>query len=541
MPAKPKKLYRTDHFEHGLNKGKEKEAWQFLYKWRQSAKPVAAEQWRLFYETGRLDKFYSDKALSQKAGGVNICHDIRRQVVGMLESLVSNRANDFERTVARSSLSESSKEKLYMINRRKAWFGRPSLSLTPEELATLKLARQIMHHILKRHRRPRFNHINATLGKNLAEIQESKTLLSKNNSEDGTKTDICFPLWLNISTLTKGQRVLVPLKNNRRYAKRKGDRLPAVQIIQKGHKLVFGLITDVAPTYKLSADNYQPKTEELALDFGLRTLFATDQGDLLGRDFLARLSRYDARITDLARYRRRHGQKVRCTRYDKYVGQLRGFLKNEINRVLNKLVATHQPKCLVLERLNFQSPNLSRRLNRILQNCGRSIVRAKLKDLEEKYGLGYLEVNPAYSSQICNNINCGYIDAQNRNGEKFVCRFCSKRLHADVAGARIIKSRRSWPEGAIYTSKKTILHAQVALFMERHEEAQATSTGPKSESSDPRASNPYFKEYQANFKGKTAFDDVKHNQKITGCLLLFSYAPTPLLWAFREPLSTLLL
>ena len=37
-----------------------------------------------------------------------------------------------------------------------------------------------------------------------------------------------------------------------------------------------------------------------------------------------------------------------------------------------------------LERLDFRMPGLSRRMNRILTNCGRGVLRAKLQDLEER-------------------------------------------------------------------------------------------------------------------------------------------------------------
>ena len=54
---------------------------------------------------------------------------------------------------------------------------------------------------------------------------------------------------------------------------------------------------------------------------------------------------------------------------------------------------------LNIEWLDFGRPDPSKRLNRILQNCGRSIFRAKLKDLEERLGATSEEVNPAKTTQ----------------------------------------------------------------------------------------------------------------------------------------------
>ncbi|RTG93998.1 transposase, partial [Thermus scotoductus] len=57
------------------------------------------------------------------------------------------------------------------------------------------------------------------------------------------------------------------------------------------------------------------------------------------------------------------------------MGRLRGFLKNEVNRLLNRLVALHAPAVLVVERLDLRSPELSRRMNRLLSNFGRRYLK----------------------------------------------------------------------------------------------------------------------------------------------------------------------
>ncbi|MFX5832320.1 hypothetical protein ABTE49_18690, partial [Acinetobacter baumannii] len=87
--------------------------------------------------------------------------------------------------------------------------------------------------------------------------------------------------------------------------------------------------------------------------------------------------------------------------YREAMGRLRGFLKNEVNRLLNRLVALHAPAVLVVERLDLRSPELSRRMNRLLSNFGRRYLKEKLARLGELYGIKVVEVNPAYSSQAC--------------------------------------------------------------------------------------------------------------------------------------------
>src|SRR5690606_36699304 len=139
-----------------------------------------------------------------------------------------------------------------------------------------------------------------------------------------------------------------------------------------------------------------------ALDFGLRTLFATDGDDLIGRGFLAQLAKLDRRITARAAHLQRMGRRPSSPRkYRRDVHGLRGYIRSEVNRVLNRIVERDRPAHLVLERLNFRAPGLSHRMNRLLQHCGRAVVRQKLQDLEEKYGVAATVVNAAYSSQEC--------------------------------------------------------------------------------------------------------------------------------------------
>ena len=62
-------------------------------------------------------------------------------------------------------------------------------------------------------------------------------------------------------------------------------------------------------------------------------------------------------------------------RYKSYVASLRGFIRSEVGRILNRLVETHAPAEIVIERLNFQNQALSKRLNRILSRFGKNEVK----------------------------------------------------------------------------------------------------------------------------------------------------------------------
>ena len=103
---------------------------------------------------------------------------------------------------------------------------------------------------------------------------------------------------------------------------------------------------------------------------------------------MADLVRIDRQLVAIARHRMRSGDKPRnSARYRRLITRLRGMLKTRINAALNRIVEVHAPAELVVERLNFRSPDLSRRMNRLVNNCGRAVFRQKLTDLQEKLGI----------------------------------------------------------------------------------------------------------------------------------------------------------
>lgn len=477
MPIKPQAIYRTDLLPHRMNAGKEVKIRALLSAWRKVAMAQASEQWRLVFTTGRPNKKHNVSRTGYDVIGTSYGQMVRWQVVGQVESWLSNRANEFRDLVHRSSLDTTTKHKLHFINRWQAWYDpKPLVMKDGSEISAevRKLARTIFRHLLNRHRKPDFSKVSMLIDQRCIKV----TRVNRANA---------FPLWARLSTLDKGKRIEVPLASYEHFEKRQGSRAASVQIVERDGQLVFGIMTDVAQTCAATREAYRPKVEAIGLDLGLKTLFATNQGDLLGQGWLARLQEYDRKITRLAKYRQQHGMKVRSERYKRYVAQLKGFVRSEIGRILNRLVETHAPAKIVVERLRFQNSNLSKRLNRILSKFGKNEVARKLKDLEERFGIITTEVNPAYTSQ--EDSACGYVDKLNRPRQAaFCCRWCGSKRHADVNAARIIMSRRSASIGDSRRPKQAILAELVSRFSER-------LNRPKGGATDPRLKNPYFREW----------------------------------------------
>jgi len=418
------------------------------------------------------------------ASRVQMC---RWQVVGQLQGWLSNRANEFRDTVTRSTLPPDVKRMLHVVNLRGAWFARGDVVMRdtgetiPPEVR--RLARAIMRHVMSRHRRPDLSRISMRLDYRAA------SLAAPTKATQGGKVG----WWVNLATMEKGRKIAVPLLTYDYHARRPGRVTNGVQVnLNREGKLTFGIVTDMGEAFAKSRADYDGHGV-LALDFGLSTLFATSEGQLLGQAWLKRLKRYDALISMIAARQQRAGRKPRDSRrYRALVEDVRGFLRTEVGRVLNRLVEQGKPRELALERLDFRHSDLSKRLNAILRNCGRSIIQDKLRDLEKRFGITSTEVNAAYTSQTCSC--CGYVDNRNRRDQKtFVCLWCGHRMHADLNAAANIEARRARPNGWLFQGKAAVLAELVREFGERRVRAlRLGRTGSRGAPADPRLTNPYF-------------------------------------------------
>jgi len=74
---------------------------------------------------------------------------------------------------------------------------------------------------------------------------------------------------------------------------------------------------------------------------------------------------------------------------------LRDSLKNEINRLFNRIREIYLPAEIVVEKLDFRNLNLSKRMNRLLSRFGKACIVAKLKSMEEEFGIVTRYENPA--------------------------------------------------------------------------------------------------------------------------------------------------
>ena len=502
---------KTYKLKHLANKGKQVKVIQTIRAYRDTASLIAWDQWRCFYESAQPFNRQCDIKRIETLLSERFKQTCQYQVVGTLDSFIANRQNDFVFHIHQSTLKDDSKHRMFTINKYGLWYNKypfsmvlisrrgkgkqsnnkeyvytakQGLTLLPEDL---KLSRKIFNHILSKHRKPSFQHINMNLDNKVAVI-----------SEKASDKASAFDYWVRLSTYEKGKPVYMPVESNQYFDGIAGRQKKFCQAnLNDKNEISISFIKDV-PDHK---KDYVPAIDKICVDIGLVTAMATDKGDLFGRDFMGRLLYYDNRITPLAANRQRQGLPVRSPRYDHRVSELRAYLKNEINRLFNRIKEIYLPAEIVVEKLDFRNLNLSKRMNRLLCRFGKSCIVAKLKSLEEEFGIVTRYENPAYTSQQCSV--CGYVDKNNRKSQSvFQCKFCHSIMHADVNAPRNLSKRSSLVTALpLYMSHANILRVLTKSFIDSLSSMERKYHLRHSDAVSLLSANPYFAGNLAQLKG----------------------------------------
>jgi len=378
------------------------------------------------------------------------------QAKGSFDSWTAWLQNEVRSLITNSSLDEHTKIVLYRINKRKEWHkkyielpwiekddvlipcspktkGSELIAVDNEHLI---LIRSIVKHAKKLRSRP-----------NLLEV---KTLVMDAKVAKLEVGNNSFPYWLKLSTMTKGEPVLLPLKANPflETEKAKGKMLNFVQV-----SILDNAIT-VSPIIEQTDSVERTTGEAIGIDWGVTSLFATSNGQLLGSRMLTILKEWDKILMDLQADLQRLGLPLKKNaKYQAMQNRINSFVKNEVGRLLNRLANLDLQK-IVVEKLDFRFGGLSKHINRIISRAGRKAAEAKLSRLYEEKGIVIHHINAAYTSQECSS--CGHVDRKNRRTQSlFICLCCGNKKQADINAAINIRERRSLPDliNKINTSK----------------------------------------------------------------------------------------
>jgi putative transposase len=213
-----------------------------------------------------------------------------------------------------------------------------------------------------------------------------------------------------------------------------------IQLLRKGTEWYVAIPVEVS--CEISKLNLIPQTS-IGVDLGLRHIAVVSEPQSGKRQFFSGKK---------VGYMRRHFRSLRrslgkkkALRAIKYVGQKEKRWMKDYNRKL--------AKDIVEFTLQFNRPVIKmERLDDIRKTCkatnraDRTIHSWAFYQLQQfilqralRCGVMVLFIEPAYTSQRC--FRCGHIEKANRNKERFVCKHCGHRSHADLnAGSNIAVS-----------------------------------------------------------------------------------------------------
>ncbi len=251
---------------------------------------------------------------------------VHASVSGWQASLV----DEVRKAITGSQLPEHRKTVLYRVNARRAWWARelelpwkrsdetgelvpctskeaandPSAVLLSVADEDMKLIRHIAKHAQRFHRYPDLRKVDT--------LVLDSIVAHPSETESASQSGV-VGWWVQVATLTKGKPVRIPLTRNTYFDRQRDKAIAAggkvcgaiqLHLVRNEHHHPVG----VGISLMLDTPDARPRTSgvDIGVDFGFSSaLFATSQGQLLGRAMLVKLRELDSILepytTDLQR------------------------------------------------------------------------------------------------------------------------------------------------------------------------------------------------------------------------------------------------
>lgn len=263
--------------------------------------------------------------------------------------------------------------------------------------------------------------------------------------------------FINISTLEKNKRISIKVNDNRIFK---------TNLVIKWDENRLRIIS--TKKYNSISNNFIEN--EIGVDKGITNLISTSSGNIYGKNVFNKIFERLEKQFDKDKNRQRIFQYMKNLKDDKKIENIRNnnltsikrnkfmkktktFGKNIINREIKKLIKEEKPTLIVKELLNFK--NLNNKINKKIRNRIKKwysgYINKKIELECNKLEIDFVDVNPAYTSQICSSCN----KLGERNGEIFICKNCGKK-HADINAAINILKRKDIKEINLYTKKEKV-------------------------------------------------------------------------------------
>ena len=263
--------------------------------------------------------------------------------------------------------------------------------------------------------------------------------------------------YINISTLEKGKRISIKMNDNRIFK---------TNLIVKWDENRLRIIS----TKKYSSISNDFIENEIGVDKGITNLISTSSGNIYGKNIFnkiferlekqfnkdknrQRIFQYMKALENNEKIENIRNNNLTSFKRNKFMKKTKTFGKNLINREVKRLIKEEKPTLIVKELLNFKSTNnkFNKKIRNRLNKWYSGYINEKIELECNKQEIKFLDVNPAYTSQICSNCN----KLGKRNGETFICKNCGTK-HADINAAINILRRKDIKEINLYTKKEKV-------------------------------------------------------------------------------------
>src|SRR5258706_8859430 len=303
-------------------------------------------------------------------------------------------------------------------------------------------------------------------------IQANVNVVKLEESRDST-----YDYWLTISTLEKGQPIVVPVKLAAYHKEALTD--PKTHQVKKLNTSVQLNKRDGVWWLTLSYDEEVtiqtvPGAPVIGIDVGIANFVTTSTGKHYGsfhKDLRARHKRDRAKRRRKAKLRaclKKKGRQKLPSTSSRAGQRLIRHVKQEINRAVNQCFTDpeHQGVQFAYEQLSVASMRFKARAqNAYLRASNLGHIPQQILWNSQKRGVQATPVISAYSSQECSM--CHYTDRKNRPDQRtFHCQVCGFEAHADY-NAAVNLSRRVGDRQLRACRDRTAIKA---VLMTRHEQ-----------------------------------------------------------------------
>ena len=317
---------------------------------------------------------------------------------------------------------------------------------------------------------------------NVPTVREACIQANRNVVTLEEATDSTFEYWLKLSTLDKGNPLLIPVKLADYHIRQLTDpetgkrrtMNSSVTLNKRDEDWWLTLTYDETVVVQTV-----PNAPVIGMDVGIANFLTTSDGKQYGT-FHGRLRERQKRD----REKRRRKAKLRTCLEKKGVAKeklpspssatgqrLSRHVRQEINRAVNVCFADHAGCQFAYEQLSVASMrHKARAMNAYLRASNLAHILEQIAWNATKRGILVTRVKSAYSSQECPV--CHYVERKNRPTQQtFCCQVCAHTAHADINAAQNIASRL----GDLQLRACQNWQEVKALLLRRHEHWKQTS------------------------------------------------------------------